>query len=89
MRLLNDEDSLLSGGLALLHDPVGESTAAGTIRLNLSHAGPEAAERLDGVLGEAFAEAAAGRWREPVAELLESKGTGRALRVAALMRERR
>jgi aspartate/methionine/tyrosine aminotransferase len=69
-------------------DGLGESTAAGTVRLNLSHPRPEAAERLDAVLGEAFEEATAGRWREPVAELLESKGTPRALRVAALMRER-
>jgi hypothetical protein len=38
------------------------------------------------VLGEALEEAASGRWREPVAALLEQKGTERARRVAAAVR---
>jgi hypothetical protein len=38
------------------------------------------------VLGEAVTEAAAGRWREPVAVLLDGKGTDRAARLAARIR---
>jgi hypothetical protein len=41
------------------------------------------------VLGEAVAEAASGRWREPVAALLEGKGTERAARLAAGIRRGR
>ena len=41
---------------------------------------PWAMEHLRAVLGEAIDEAASGRWREPVAELLEGKGTERARR---------
>jgi aspartate/methionine/tyrosine aminotransferase len=69
-------------------DGLGDSTASTTIRLNLSHPDLEAMEYLRGVLAEALAEAASGRWRDPVAELLESKGTPRALRVAAIVRGR-
>jgi aspartate/methionine/tyrosine aminotransferase len=69
-------------------DGLGESTAATTIRLNLSHPDLAAMERLRAVLGEALAEAASGRWREPVAELLEVKGTPRARRVAEIVRRR-
>jgi hypothetical protein len=38
------------------------------------------------VLGDAVAEAASGRWREPVAALLDGKGTDRAARLAARIR---
>lgn len=69
-------------------DGLGESTACATVRLNLSCPDPGAMERLDAVLGEALAEAVSGRWRAPVAELLERKGTTRALRVAAAIRGR-
>ena len=55
-------------------DGLGEQRAATTMRLNLS--GPRwAMEHLRGVLGEALDEAASGRWREPVAALLDGKGT--------------
>lgn len=69
-------------------DGLGETTAASTIRLNLSTPDPWVMEHLRAVLGEALAEAASGRWREPVAELLERKGTARALRVAETIRSR-
>jgi aspartate/methionine/tyrosine aminotransferase len=67
-------------------DGLGDATAADTIRLNLSQPDPAAMEHLCAVLPEALEEAAAGRWREPVAALLERKGTPRALRVAAKIR---
>jgi aspartate/methionine/tyrosine aminotransferase len=63
-------------------DGLGETTAASTIRINLSRPDPWAMEHLRGVLGEAVAEAASGRWREPVVSLLERKGTDRAARLA-------
>jgi aspartate/methionine/tyrosine aminotransferase len=66
-------------------DGLGDVRAASTVRLNLS-APAWAMEHLDAVLGEALAEAAAGRWREPVAELLDRKGTARAARVAERVR---
>jgi aspartate/methionine/tyrosine aminotransferase len=66
-------------------DGLGDTRAATTVRLNLS-APAWAMEHLDAVLGEALAEAAAGRWREPVAELLETKGTARATVLAARVR---
>jgi aspartate/methionine/tyrosine aminotransferase len=69
-------------------DGLGESTAATTVRLNLSHPTTAAMERLRDVLPDAFEEAASGRWQEPVADLLEGKGTPRALRVAATIRGR-
>jgi aspartate/methionine/tyrosine aminotransferase len=69
-------------------DGLGESTATDTIRLNLSHPGDAAIERLLIVLPAALEEAAAGRWRGPVVELLEQKATPRALRVVAAIRER-
>jgi len=69
-------------------DGLGDSVAADTIRLNLSQPGPAAMERLRAALPEALAEAASGRWREPVAALLERKGTPRALRVAEIIRRR-
>jgi aminotransferase len=70
-------------------DGLGEAIAATTIRLNLSQPDPAAMERLRSALPEALAEAAGGRWREPVAELLEQKGTPRALRIAGTVRGRR
>ena len=69
-------------------DGLGEQRAATTIRLNLS--GPDwAMEHLRGVLGEALEEAASGRWREPVAALLDGKGTARATALADRVRRRR
>jgi arginine:pyruvate transaminase len=68
-------------------DGLGEERAASTIRLNLSRPDPWAMEHLRAVLGEAVAEAAAGRWREPVADLLERKGTERGRRLAAHVRD--
>lgn len=67
-------------------DGLGETTAATTLRLNLSRPDPWAMEHLRAVLDEAVAEAASGRWREPVAELLDGKGTARAARLAATLR---
>ena len=46
-------------------------------------------EHLRGVLGEALDEAASGRWREPVAALLDGKGTARATALADRVRRRR
>ena len=69
-------------------DGLGEQRAATTIRLNLSGPG-WAMEHLRGVLGEALDEAASGRWREPVAALLDGKGTARATALADRVRRRR
>jgi aspartate/methionine/tyrosine aminotransferase len=66
-------------------DGLGDVRAATTVRLNLS-APPWAMEHLDAVLGDALAEAADGRWREPVAELLDGKGTTRAAHLARRVR---
>jgi aspartate/methionine/tyrosine aminotransferase len=66
-------------------DGLGAQRAATTLRLNLS--GPQwAMEHLRAVLGDALDEAASGRWREPVAELLDGKGTDRAAGLAARVR---
>lgn len=67
-------------------DGMGATGAATTLRLNLSRPDAWAMEHLRAVLPEAIAEAASGRWREPVAELLESKGTPRAIGLAATVR---
>jgi aspartate/methionine/tyrosine aminotransferase len=67
-------------------DGLGERAAASTVRLNLSNPQPWVMERLRAVLGEAVAEAAGGRWRDPVAALLDAKGTDRAARLAARIR---
>jgi aspartate/methionine/tyrosine aminotransferase len=64
-------------------DGLGEERAHHTLRLNLSSAEPWVMAHLRDVLGAAVAEAAAGRWREPVVALLRRKGTARAARVAA------
>jgi hypothetical protein len=70
-------------------DGLGEAVAASTVRLNLSNPEPWVMEHVRQSLGEAVAEAASGRWREPVAALLDGKGTGRAARLAARIRDGR
>ena len=70
-------------------DGLGENGAATTVRLNLSHPEPWPLQRLRDALPDATAEASAGRWRAPVAELLDGKGTERARRLAAVVREGR
>ena len=70
-------------------DGLGENGAATTVRLNLSHPEPWPLQRLRDALPDATAEASAGRWRAPVAELLDGKGTERARRLAAIVREGR
>jgi aspartate/methionine/tyrosine aminotransferase len=69
-------------------DGLGELAAAATVRLNLSNPDPRVMEHVGAVLPEAVAEAAEGRWREPVARVLDSKGTARARRLAAHVRRR-
>ena len=70
-------------------DGLGDTIAATAIRLNLSRPDAWAMEHLREVLPAAVGEAAGGRWREPVARLLEGKGTPRAARLAAMMRDRK
>jgi aspartate/methionine/tyrosine aminotransferase len=67
-------------------DGMGATGAATTLRLNLSRPDPWAMEHLRAVLPEAIAEAASGRWREPVAALLDGKATPRAIELAATVR---
>jgi aspartate/methionine/tyrosine aminotransferase len=67
-------------------DGFGEQAATSVIRLNLSNPDPWVMEQLRMVLPDAVAEAASGRWREPVARALEHRGTERAARVAARVR---
>ena len=67
-------------------DGLGASIAGTTIRLNLSNPDPAVMAHVRAALPEAVAEAAAGRWRVPVAELLERKGTARARRLAEAVR---
>jgi aspartate/methionine/tyrosine aminotransferase len=69
-------------------DGLGEQRAATTLRLNLSGP-PWAMDHLRAVLGEAIDEAASGLWREPVAELLDGKGTDRAAALAERVRRGR
>lgn len=69
-------------------DGMGTTGAATTLRLNLSRPDPWAMEHLRAMLPEAIAEAASGRWREPVAALLDSKGTPRAIDLAETIRGR-
>jgi aspartate/methionine/tyrosine aminotransferase len=64
-------------------DGLGDVGAADIVRLNLSNPEPWVMERVRDVLPDAVAEAASGRWREPVVALLEGKGTERAARLAA------
>jgi aspartate/methionine/tyrosine aminotransferase len=70
-------------------DGLGESSAASVIRINLSHPEPNAMQHLRAVLPEAVAEARSGRWRDPVIELLERKGTARGARLAERLRAER
>ena len=67
-------------------DGLGDAIATTAIRLNLSRPDAWAMEHLRDVLPDAVAEAAGGRWREPVAGLLEHRGTERATRLAAIIR---
>ncbi|MBV8952909.1 MAG: aminotransferase class I/II-fold pyridoxal phosphate-dependent enzyme, partial [Solirubrobacterales bacterium] len=67
-------------------DGLGETIAASTIRVNLSRPDAWAMEHLRAVLLDAVEEAASGRWRAPVASLLERKGTERAAMLARQMR---
>jgi aspartate/methionine/tyrosine aminotransferase len=67
-------------------DGLGGRVAARTVRLNLSNPEPWVMAHVRDVLGDAVAEAASGRWREPVAALLDGKGTDRAARLAARIR---
>lgn len=79
--------ALFARGVAVYPaDGLGESGATTTIRLNLSRPDAWAMEHLREVLPGALEEAASGRWREPVARLLEGKGTGRGERLAAKVR---
>jgi len=68
-------------------DGMGATGAATTLRLNLSRPDQWAMDHLRAVLAEAIAEASSGRWREPVAALLEGKRTPRAIKLAATVRE--
>jgi aspartate/methionine/tyrosine aminotransferase len=70
-------------------DGLGERGAAHVVRLNLSNPEPRVMEHVRAVLADAVAEAASGRWREPVAALLDGKGTGRTARLAARIRDGR
>jgi aspartate/methionine/tyrosine aminotransferase len=67
-------------------DGLGDVAAATTIRINLSNPAPWVMEHVRDVLADAVAEAASGRWREPVAAVLDVKGTERAARLAARVR---
>ena len=70
-------------------DGLGERGAGHVVRLNLSNPEPRVMEHVRAVLADAVAEAASGRWREPVAALLDGKGTDRATRLAARIRDGR
>jgi hypothetical protein len=70
-------------------DGLGERGAAHVVRLNLSNPEPRVMEHVRAVLPDAVTEAASGRWREPVAALLGGKGTDRAVRLAARIRDGR
>jgi aspartate aminotransferase len=70
-------------------DGLGDGGAHSTIRLNLSRPDEWAMQHLRSVLAGALEEAASERWRAPVAEMLEGKGTQRAQRLAAIVRRGR
>jgi aspartate/methionine/tyrosine aminotransferase len=70
-------------------DGLGERGAAHVVRLNLSNPEPRVMEHVRAVLADAVDDAASGRWREPVAALLDGKGTDRAARLAARIRDGR
>jgi hypothetical protein len=67
-------------------DGLGGTAAATSLRLNLSRPDAWAMDHLRAVLPAALEEARSGRWREPVAALLDTKGTERAAQVAATIR---
>ncbi len=67
-------------------DGLGETVATTALRLNLSRPDAWAMEHLREVFAEAVREAASGRWREPVASLLQRKGTAGAARLADRIR---
>lgn len=67
-------------------DGLGEEIASTAIRLNLSRPDAWAMEHLREVLPGAVAEAVSGRWREPLAQLLEGRGTARATGLATIIR---
>lgn len=69
-------------------DGLGDMGAASILRLNLSRPDRWAMAHLRAELPGALAEAASGRWRTAVAELLDGKGTERAARLAASIRSR-
>jgi aspartate/methionine/tyrosine aminotransferase len=69
-------------------DGLGDTAAGSTIRLNLSRPDAWAMDHLREVLPDAVREAASGRWRGPVLELLQRKGTPRAATLAQEIRRR-
>lgn len=69
-------------------DGLGDTAAGSTIRLNLSRPDAWAMDHLREVLPGAVHEAASGRWRDPVLELLRRKGTPRAAALAEQIRRR-
>ena len=69
-------------------DGLGDTAAGSTIRLNLSRPDGWAMDHLREVLPDAVREAASGRWRGPVLELLQRKGTPRAAALAQQIRRR-
>jgi aspartate/methionine/tyrosine aminotransferase len=69
-------------------DGLGDTAAGATIRLNLSRPDAWAMDHLRAVLPDAVREAASGRWRDPVLELLGRKGTRRATALAEQIRRR-
>jgi aspartate/methionine/tyrosine aminotransferase len=70
-------------------DGLGDVGALRFVRLNLSRPDGAALERLAQALPDAIDEAASGRWREPVADLLASRGSDRGRRLAGLIRQGR
>ncbi len=67
-------------------DGLGDVGALRFVRLNLSRPDEDALDRLAEALPDAIEEAASGRWREPVADLLASRGSERGRRLAAVVR---
>ena len=69
-------------------DGLGEAAAADTCASTCPAPSRGRWSTCARVLGEALAEAASGRWREPVAALLDGKGTARAARAGRARPER-
>jgi aspartate/methionine/tyrosine aminotransferase len=67
-------------------DGLGDVGALRFVRLNLSRPDTDALDRLAAELPDAIEEAASGRWRDPVAELLASRDSERGRRLAARIR---